>query len=238
MLELDEKELTQYNGKDGKPTYIAFEGKVYDVSDSRLWKNGKHINRHQAGMDLTNDIKAAPHGTEVFQSFKQVAILKEKQATVEQEVKLPIPQWIANILNKYPFFKRHPHPMVVHFTMVYFITAPILLLWYYLISPSKSLLDAIFYMHVLGTISLPFAIFTGWLSWKINYLGKPIGYITRKIILTIVVLIFDIIVLLSLIYQPDILVSPQGVQIFIPVLIFSYLPVVSIIGQHGGQLVY
>jgi len=91
---------------------------------------------------------------------------------------------------------------------------------------------------VLGTISLPFTILTGWFSWKVNYLGKPIGYIKRKIMFTVVVLILDVVVLISLIYQPEILVSPQGWQIIIPALVFSYLPIVSVIGHHGGQLVY
>jgi len=234
-LEIDKKELEKYNGRDGNATYVAAEGKIYDVSASRLWKNGVHMNRHHAGHDLTNEFGAAPHDTEVLQRFEQIGILKQ---TTDEQQQLPVPAWLAKFLESHPFLKRHPHPMVVHFTMVYFITSSIFLLWYYLINPSKSLLDAIFYMHVLGTISLPVTIFTGWLSWKVNYLGQPIGYIVRKIILTIIVVIFDMVVLISFIYQPEILVSPQGIQIIIPIFIFSYLPIISIIGHHGGQLVY
>jgi predicted heme/steroid binding protein len=234
-LEIEKKDIKKYNGQEGQPAYVAAEGEVYDVSDSRLWKNGVHMNRHHAGQDLTNEFGAAPHGTEVLQKFQKVGNLKE---STKNEQQLPIPKWIAHLLNLYPFLKRHPHPMVVHFPMVYYITAPILLFWFYLIDTNESLIKAVFYMHVLGTISLPFAILTGWLSWKVNYLGKPIGYIKRKIMFTVVVLIFDVIVLISLSYQPEILISPHGLQIIIPVLVFSYLPIISIIGHHGGQLVY
>lgn len=233
-MELDKNELKKYDGKDGNPAYVAINGKIYDVTDSKLWKNGKHVNRHLAGTDLSHDINAAPHNTEVFEKFKEVGTLKE--TTVEE--KPPLPEWIVNFFKKYTFFERHPHPMIVHFPMAFFITSSIFLLWYYLVNPVQSLIDSIFYLHILGVISLPFAIITGWVSWKYNYFGKRIGYITRKIILTIIVLVFNIIVLVSMINNPNILVSPQGIEILVPIFIISYLPIVSIIGHHGGQLVY
>ena len=43
-------ELKQYNGKDGKPAYVAVDGIVYDVSASDKWKNGDH-NGFEAGND-------------------------------------------------------------------------------------------------------------------------------------------------------------------------------------------
>jgi predicted heme/steroid binding protein len=33
-------ELSKYNGKRNMPAYIAYKGKVYDVSNSFLWKGG------------------------------------------------------------------------------------------------------------------------------------------------------------------------------------------------------
>ena len=36
--------------------YIAFEGKVYDVSRSFLWQRGRHQVRHQAGIDYTDGL--------------------------------------------------------------------------------------------------------------------------------------------------------------------------------------
>jgi len=233
-LEIDKTKLTENNGKDGKQAYVAYDGKVYDVTESKVWKKGLHMNRHQAGQDLTESIGAAPHSSEVLNRFKEVGTL----TTELEEVKPPLPSWLNNFLDKYPFFKRHPHPMVVHFPMAFFMAATIFMFWYYVISPARSLLDAIFYMHILGTLSLPVTLLTGWLSWQVNYFGKTIGNITRKIIFSIVVFIFDIIVLISIAGNLELLANPQGIQIVIPIMIFLYLPIVAYIGQQGGDLVY
>jgi hypothetical protein len=37
MRTFSRKELTKYSGKDSTPVYIAYEGLVYNVSDSFLW---------------------------------------------------------------------------------------------------------------------------------------------------------------------------------------------------------
>lgn len=234
-MEIDKTKLAENDGKEGKPAFVGYDGKIYDVTESKLWKKGLHMNRHQAGQDLTESIGAAPHGSEVLNRFKEVGSLKAGQA---QDVRPQLPNWLNNFFDKYPFLKRHPHPMVVHFPMAFFIAASIFLLWYYVISPARPLLDSILYMHILGTMSLPFALMTGWLSWQVNYLGKRIGNVTRKITFSIVVLIFDIVVLVSIAGNLELLANPQGVQIVIPIMIFLYLPIVSFIGQQGGDLVY
>lgn len=66
--------LALFNGEDKPEVYIAFEGKVYDVSESRLWKNGKHY-EHWAGQDLTEELEDAPHSDRVFEKFKIVGEL-------------------------------------------------------------------------------------------------------------------------------------------------------------------
>ncbi|MFN3740881.1 MAG: CopD family protein [Thermodesulfovibrionales bacterium] len=58
------EELHQFDGKEGRPAYIAYKGTVYDVSGSRLWKDGSHARKHLAGHDLTDALKTAPHGEE------------------------------------------------------------------------------------------------------------------------------------------------------------------------------
>lgn len=71
------EELAIYNGQDNKPAYIAYEGKVYDVSGSFLWQNGKHQVTHIAGKDLTNDLSQAPHGSDLLERFPVVGMLVE-----------------------------------------------------------------------------------------------------------------------------------------------------------------
>lgn len=76
-----EEELSQFNGKDGAPIYTAYDGIIYDVSDSPLFKEGEHFG-HLAGKDLTTAMEGAPHAEEVFAGFDIVGKLGSKNATV------------------------------------------------------------------------------------------------------------------------------------------------------------
>jgi len=38
-------------------------------SGSPKWKDGRHFGKHQAGTDLTEDLKKAPHGPEVLEKI-------------------------------------------------------------------------------------------------------------------------------------------------------------------------
>jgi predicted heme/steroid binding protein len=62
--ELTASELSQFDGREGRPAYFAYNGRVFDVSASRLWKNGMHMGKHPAGFDLGSALGQAPHGEE------------------------------------------------------------------------------------------------------------------------------------------------------------------------------
>jgi len=72
---ITKQELEENNGKNGKPAYIAYQGKVYDVSESSFWLDGDHLGMHQAGKDLTEELEMAPHREENFQRVKLVGDL-------------------------------------------------------------------------------------------------------------------------------------------------------------------
>lgn len=58
------EELSKYNGKEGNPAYVAYEGKVYDVTNISAWKNGIHQGRFEAGKDYTDILNNdAPHSS-------------------------------------------------------------------------------------------------------------------------------------------------------------------------------
>lgn len=57
------EELTQYNGQNGKPAYVAIKGIVYDVTNAKLWQGGSHSpigDKNMAGKDLTAELAKAP----------------------------------------------------------------------------------------------------------------------------------------------------------------------------------
>jgi predicted heme/steroid binding protein len=67
-------QLALRNGQDKPEIWVAFQGLIYDVSQSRLWKNGKHY-EHWAGQDLTEELEDAPHSEKVFEKFEVVGKL-------------------------------------------------------------------------------------------------------------------------------------------------------------------
>lgn len=69
------EELKQYDGKNGKPAYIVYQGNVYEVTASDLWSGGEHMGLHEAGKDLTEEIELAPHREEVLERVKLIGKL-------------------------------------------------------------------------------------------------------------------------------------------------------------------
>ena len=56
------EQVKENDGKNGRTAYIAYKGKVYDVTDNYTWGDGEHFGEHQAGQDVTDGISGAPHG--------------------------------------------------------------------------------------------------------------------------------------------------------------------------------
>ena len=70
------EELAEYNGKNGK-IYVAYQGQVYDVSDSSyLWKDGSHKGCN-AGKDITEEIDKTQHGAGILKVYPVVGTLKK-----------------------------------------------------------------------------------------------------------------------------------------------------------------
>jgi predicted heme/steroid binding protein len=56
-------ELAEFDGKDGKPAYVAVDGIVYDVTGSANWQEGDHTPCNldaAAGKDLSAVLAQAP----------------------------------------------------------------------------------------------------------------------------------------------------------------------------------
>ena len=64
-----QKELDQFDGKEGRPFYIVFNGKVYNLSESQLWIQGTHMGIHTRNENLAETIKTAPHNEEMLERF-------------------------------------------------------------------------------------------------------------------------------------------------------------------------
>ena len=88
--DLTTEELHSFDGKEGRPAFIAYKGKVYDATKSKLWKDGAHVRKHLAGHDLTGALKTAPHGEEKIVTLPLVGNVIETQ----DKVRRPFPERI------------------------------------------------------------------------------------------------------------------------------------------------
>jgi predicted heme/steroid binding protein len=74
MKVYSKQQLALRNGQDKPEIWIAYQGQIYDVSTSRLWKRGMHY-EHWAGQDLTDELEDAPHTEQVFEKFQVIGQL-------------------------------------------------------------------------------------------------------------------------------------------------------------------
>jgi predicted heme/steroid binding protein/uncharacterized membrane protein len=232
MKEFDRETLKQFDGRDGKSIYIAHQDRVIDVSNSKFWKTGLHMNRHPAGNDLTGVIEAAPHGMEVLDRYPQVGILKEKA-----EAARPLPGWLGGLLDRFPLLRRHPHPMIVHFPIVFYF-APALFILLFLITGYRSFEITTLHCLAGGILFAPVAIGTGYFTWRLNYLARPMRPVSIKIRFSILLWGLSILAFLYRVLNPEILLSFSGSSVLYLLLVFSLVPIVTIVGWYGGILTF
>jgi predicted heme/steroid binding protein/uncharacterized membrane protein len=236
------EELAECNGANGKPVYIGYRGRVYDVSGSGLWAGGEHMAGHFAGADLTGEFADAPHDEEVFTRYPQVGVLKtgpETAATPEAEtLRRPRPGFLAHFLKRFPLFRRHPHPMVVHFPIVFFCAAPAFTLLYLLTGVASFETTA---WHCLGggVLFTPVVIITGLLTWWLNYELRPLRPVVIKLILSPLLLTVGAGTFIWRWLDPGILLAlghwTGKVYLGLICLLF---PLVSLIGWYGATLTF
>ena len=232
MKEFDAGELKQFNGEDGKPIYVAYKGKVYDLTDSKMWRKGMHMKRHQAGHDLTTDIQAAPHAPDLLERYPQVGLLKV-EAVEEQQ----IPAALGSLLARFPFLRRHPHPMTVHFPIVFMFSTTVFTLMY-LITGVKAFETTAFHCLGAGVLFNIVAIATGLYTWWLNYMAKMLKPVKVKIPLTLIMLFVSIVLFIWRFSDPQILERLNGIGLLYLLLVLSLTAMVTVIGWNGAAMTF
>ncbi|HPJ96684.1 MAG TPA: cytochrome b5 domain-containing protein [Syntrophales bacterium] len=230
MEQWDETSLAQFDGRSGKPIYIAFRGCVYDVTASKLWRDGLHMKRHQAGRDLTDSFTAAPHGEDVFSRYPQVGLYRSTDELV-------LPAWLAGVLDRYPILRRHPHPIAVHFPLVFLLSVFIFDLLH-IVTGRPSFYDTSLFCLYSGLLMLPPAMITGFYTWWINYQAQAMNAVARKIQLSSLLLVLSTVILYWRNLGTDLLRPLRLESLFYLTLVLALWPLVITIGFLGGSLVF
>ena len=190
------------------------------------------MKRYYAGADLRTDIKAALHGPEVLEGFPQVGVLKQ-----QKESEVVMPKVLSWLLARYPMLRRHPHPMTVHFPIVFMFSTTVFNVLFLITGVKSFELTA---LHSLGAgiFFTIVAILTGLYTWWLNYLSRPVRSVIIKKRVAPVMLILAIIAFIWRLRVPDVLDNLSGVGLVYLLLVLSFLPIVTVIGWFGAQLTF
>jgi uncharacterized membrane protein len=197
-----------------------------------------HMKRHHSGQDLTAEIGAAPHDIDVLDRFPQVGILVEEPAVpAESPSVIAVPGWLERFLERHPFYQRHPHPMTVHFPIVFFMSAP-LFMALYLITDLRGFEVTV--LHCLGAgIFFSFiAIPTGLLTWWLNYGARPMPAVTVKLTVSITEAFLAAVAFVWRLADPSLASELHGLNLLYPALVFLLLPMILVVGWFGATLTF
>lgn len=224
---MTKEQLKNYDGKEGRPAYFAYKGKIYDVTESRLWKNGTHMRRHEAGADLTEALAAAPHADDVMSRFPCVGELEPDE--------MPTRSNMERLQDIYALL--HPHPMVIHLPMGLYMFAPVMYLMY-IITGTPSFEAAAFYCTVGATLGMFPSMATGFFSWWVNYDMGMNKFFKAKIIFSIVLTVVSTVMSILRYNDPFLFLTPSIGAAFYQVMLFLNVPLLGIIGYNGGKITW
>ncbi|MBN1548617.1 MAG: cytochrome b5 [Syntrophaceae bacterium] len=230
MEQWDENSLAQFDGQNSKQIYIAYRGRVYDVSQSKLWQGGLHMKRHYAAQDLTDFLQAAPHGEEVFSRYPQIGSYRSQK---DQN----LPESLSRLLDRFPILRRHPHPITIHFPIVFFLSVFILDVLYVITGRFAFYETSLFCLYA-GLTMMPLAMMTGFYTWWVNYEAQAMKEVARKIQLSSLLLILSTAILFWRTNAADTLFPFRITSLLYLILVLAMWPLVITLGFIGGALVF
>jgi predicted heme/steroid binding protein/uncharacterized membrane protein len=227
---ISEQDLHANDGQEGRPAFVAYKGKVYDVSQSRMWRKGVHVRRHNAGHDLSAEFAAAPHDESVLERVPLVGALAAAEPEEEPEAGL-----LTKLLDVY--FDFHPHPVAVHFPVALGVVAAVFL-GLYLLTGNAAFETSSYYVLWASLVTSPLAMLTGALSWWFNYGRTLDARFSAKISLSIILLILEAFGLALWTANPTALADREPLGWVYVLAVLGGVPLVAGLGWIGGQITF
>lgn len=222
--QITEEELTRSDGQEGRPAWVAYRGKVYDVSGSQRWPGGIHMKSHQVGRDLTSEFAAAPHDEGVLQRVPVVGRL----VAAEQAKAHPLLE---------AYLDLHPHPVSVHFPIALTLASAAFLILH-LLTGINGLVDAAYYALLGGAVIAPLAILTGAASWWFKYRHRLTGTFKGKAGLSAALFVTGVVTVVLWALNRDALIEREAVGWVHLALVLAMSGLVLWLGKLGGALVF
>jgi uncharacterized membrane protein len=145
--------------------------------------------------------------------------------------------FLSRLFHYFPLLRRHPHPMVVHFPMVFMVsTTGFAILFLLTGNPSFEL--TAWYCLWGGVLFTPLAILTGLLTWWVNYEAEFLRQVIIKLILSPLLFLLGMAVLIWRYLNPEILVLWEPLSYLYLGCLLTLTVLVISIGWFGGTLVF
>ena len=212
--------LQQFNGKDGKPAYIAYKSHIYNVSKSKHWENGTHMDSHMAGEDLTAALSGAPHGDEVFERLEKIVLLEDEIEHSSEDERM---ESLRELYRKF-----HPHPMLIHFPIGSIFLGSVLQ-FLFLIRKNSSLENSAYYAIVFGTLFAFPAVASGIISWWLNYDLTLVPIFKNKLIFSTILLVISCFIVIMRFCIADISFQANIFSLIYNISIFSSIIILVIL---------
>jgi predicted heme/steroid binding protein/uncharacterized membrane protein len=232
MKSFGDDELREGTGRDGNPALVAVDGKVYEVTASRRWKNGRHMNSHSAGRDLSAEMETAPHGMEVFDKVELVGELRGPEDGKAAGGRAPAPPaLIASVLS------LHPHPVSAHFPIALAVAAGLFTV-VGVVFENESFRMAALYNLCFAAAAVPVSMVTGLMSQRYNYAGKWTTILRWKFGLSLVIATLMVAAVAIRLTMPESAIPGRPLYWVYSLIVVGLVPIVTSVGYLGGRITF
>ncbi|MHB9073598.1 MAG: DUF2231 domain-containing protein [Desulfobaccales bacterium] len=148
-----------------------------------------------------------------------------------------VPPGLEGLLRRFPWLRRHPHPMLSHFPIVFMLSATFFSVLY-VMSGDKSFDDTAFYCLGAGLATMPLAVATGLFTHWLNFPGGLHKTVHIEKTLSYSVLAVSTAAFVWRWMNPNVLANLRGINFIYFLMVLSLTPLVTANGYFGGMVTF
>jgi uncharacterized membrane protein len=162
---------------------------------------------------------------------------KGREAEPFSPTEVDLPEPLSRVLKRYPSLRRHPHPFLVHFPVVFALTAAFFSLLY--LGTGVISFDTTAF-HCLGAavLTIPLTMVTGEISRRVNYAQEPKQAFLIERRYSWVLLALSSVAFVWRWLDPSILRNFRGASLVYLLLLMALPVLVTVISYFGGLLTF
>jgi uncharacterized membrane protein len=148
-----------------------------------------------------------------------------------------IPPRLDKLLHRFPWLRRHPHPMLSHFPIVFMLSASFFSVLY-VITGDQAFDDTAFYCLVGGLLTMPPAVVSGLFTHWLNFPGEMHKTVDIEIGLSYAVMTIAGVCFFWRWQNPRVLDDLNCINLLYFILVLSLTPLVMANGYFGGMVTF